>query len=76
MIGPRRDQAEIAADGAHRLVKSFDGSASPHQTAGRQALLHARGQQQILFDFAMALFELHIHFAQRVFGALLRGNVG
>ena len=39
-------------------------------------MLHARGQQQILFDFAMALFELNVGFAQTHFGTLLRGDVG
>src|ERR1700722_2712961 len=75
MIGTGSDQTKISADGADRLVKSFDGCASPHQAAGREALLHARGQQQILFDFAMALLELDVHVAQLILGALLRGNI-
>ena len=76
MIGARRDEPEISSDGAHRLVKSFDGDSSPDQISGRETLLHARRQQQILFDFAMALLELNVGFAQTQFGALLRGYVG
>src|SRR6202041_81600 len=75
MIGPRRNQPKISADGAHRLVKSLNRSAAPHQAARREALLHARGERQILFDFAMALLELNVHFAQRIFSTLLRGNI-
>ena len=74
-ILPRSDQAEITADGANGLIVCGDVNAAPGESCGRKALLDARGEQQILFDFLVALFELYVGFAQRVFGALLFGDV-
>ena len=74
-ILPRRDQTEIAADGANGLIVGGNVDAAPGESCGREALLHAGGEQQVLFDFLVALFKLYVRFAQRVFGALLFGDV-
>ncbi len=72
---PRRDQSEIAADRANGLIVGGDIDAAPGESGGGEALLNARGEQQILFDFLVALFELYVRFAQRVFSTLLFGDV-
>jgi hypothetical protein len=57
------------------LIVRGDIDAAPGESCGREALLDARGEQEILFDFLVALFKLYICFAQRVFSALLLGDV-
>ena len=74
-IVQRTDQAEIAADGTHRMIKSFHAHAAPHQRFRRKALLHARGELQIFLDFPVTLFEFLVYVAQFLFGALQIGNV-
>ena len=75
-IVPWRDQPEIAADRANRLIVRGNIDAAPAKSGGREALLDARGEQQIFFDFLVALFKLDVGFAESVFGALLLGDVG
>ena len=74
-IVARRDQAEIAANRANGLVIGGDIHPAPGESGGREALLDAGGQQQVLFDFLVAFLELRVCFAQGVFRALLFGNV-
>src|SRR6202007_278686 len=45
------------------------------ESGGCEALLDARGEQQVLFDFLVALFKLCVRFAQGVFSTLLFGDV-
>src|SRR4029077_16200577 len=71
----RGDQAAVAADGANGLIVGGDVDAAPGESGGREALLDTCGEQQILFDFLVALFKLCVRFAKRVFSALLFGNV-
>ena len=71
IVVERADQAEIAADGAHRMVVGVDVDAAPDDRSRRQALLHARGQSQILVHFPLAFFEAHVGVAQFRFGAFL-----
>src|SRR5579862_3038811 len=74
-IVPRRDQSEIAADGANGLIVGGDVDAAPGESCGREALLDSGSEQQILFDFLVAFLKLHICFAQRVFSALLLSDI-
>jgi hypothetical protein len=74
-IVPRRDEPEIAADCANGLIVGGDIDAAPGESGRCEALLNAGGEQEIFFDFAVALFEFFIRFAQRIFGALLLGDV-
>jgi hypothetical protein len=76
VIVERTDQAEIAADSAHGMIKSFDADAAPHQRFRREALLHARGKREVFLNFLMTLFEFFVYFAEFLFGALQIGNVG
>src|ERR1700735_706429 len=75
VVASRRNEPKISANRSHRLIERLDQYFAPGQSAGSEALLHACREQQVFFDFVMALFELSVGFAQRVFGALLFGNV-
>ena len=59
----RRNQTEISANRSHRLIERLHQHLAPCQSAGREALLHACREQQVFFDFAMALLELSVGFA-------------
>ena len=72
----RAHQAEIAADRAHRMKVGVDAQVAPDDRLRREALLHARGERQIFFDFPLALLELGVGVAQLRFGAFLFGDVG
>src|SRR5579862_762175 len=74
-IVPRSDEPKIAADGANGLIVRGDIDAAPRESCRSEALLDARGKQQVFFDFLVTLFELYIRFAQSVFSALLFGDV-
>ena len=72
----RTDQAEIAANRAHRVIERFHTHAAPYHGLRRKALLHARRENQIFFDLLLALFELRVSRAKILFGSLLFGNIG
>ena len=71
----RSDHAKITADAAHRMIVGVHAHAAPDYRFGREALLHAGRERQILLDFLLALFELRVRVAKLRFGVLLFGNV-
>ena len=71
----RRDEPKISANRSHWLIEGLDQHLAPGQSARREALLHARREQQVFFDFAMALLELNVGLTQVILSAFLFGNV-
>lgn len=55
LVRARGNQAKISADCLSRLIKRVHGNAAPSQAVRRQALLYARGEEEFLFDLAIAL---------------------
>jgi hypothetical protein len=71
----RADQAEVAANRTHRMIKSFHIQTAPGERFRRKALLHAGCEREVLFDFFLPLFQKFVGGAQLFLGAFLLGDI-
>src|SRR6202521_4815397 len=69
------NESEIPTNGSHRLIERLDSAPTPDKTLWGETLLHARREDEVFFNFAMALLELNIRLTERIFRALLLADV-
>src|SRR5215467_215231 len=76
LIFERADQAEVAANRAHRIVVGLHPQPAPRQRFGSKALLYASRERKIFFNLFPTLLEMLVGFGKLLLSEFLLGDIG